>query len=160
MKTLSKMTKFEAIVLLVLGLIMGTVFTFGVQYWNAPITQDKAQRVTATFSSAIERSGRGYVKEIIVRFEDHKQLYIDGSCVDDALCYEISKITSGTVLKMMMHPNSNVILDMEIGKTKILNFHDSVQQLSSEGLGFMVLGVFCYSMAFMGAGHFILQKKR
>ena len=61
---------------------------------------------------------------------------------------------------MMVHPNSNVILDMEIGKTKILNFHDSVQQLSSEGLGFMVLGVFCYSMAFMGAGHFILQKKR
>ena len=51
MKRTKKATKGEAIFLLVAGLIIGTVFTFGVRYWNVPITEDEAQLVTATFSS-------------------------------------------------------------------------------------------------------------
>ena len=154
------MTRFEAIFLLIAGLIMGTVFTFGMKYWNAPITQDEAQQVTAIFSSVKEKLRRGHVQEIIVRFENHKQLYIDGRCIDSRLCDAISEIVPGTVIEMMVHPNSNIILEMKVGTTKILQFQDSVRRLSSEVSGFMYLGFFCYLMALMGAGCLILPKLR
>lgn len=160
MKKSKKMTKSEAIFMLIAGLIMGTVFTFGMKYWNAPITQNEAQRVTATFSSAKETMRRGHVQEIIVRFENHEQLYIDGVCVDNELCDSVSEIMPGTVIEMIVHPNSNTILEMEVGKTRLLEFHDSVQKLTSEASGFMYLGIFCYMMSLMGAGYFIFPKRR
>ena len=160
MKKSRKMTKAEAIFLLIAGLIMGTVFTFGMQYWNAPIKYDEAQEVNATFSSYEETKRSGHVQEIILRFDDHEQLCIDGVCINNDLRSLISKITPGTTLEMMIHPNSNTVLDLEIGTVKILEFHDSVQKLSSEASGFMYLGIFCYVMALMGTGYFVFPERR
>ena len=160
MKKSKKMTKSEAFFMLIAGLIMGTVFTFGMKYWNGPITQDEAQQVTATFSSAKETTRRGHVQEIIVCFDDHEQLYIDGVCIDSELRDSISEIMPGTVIAMIVHPNSNTILAMEVGTTRLLEFHDSVQKLTSEASGFMYLGIFCYIMALMGVGYFIFPKWR
>lgn len=160
MKKLKKMTKSEAIFLLIAGLIMGTVFTFGMKYRNGLIRQEESQQVNAIFSSYKENKRCGRVQEIILRFDDHEQLYIDGVCIDNELSDTISEIMPGTILEMMVHPNSNTILEMEIGTTKILEFNDSVQKLSSEASGFMCLGVFCYILALMGAGYFIFPKWR
>lgn len=160
MKKSKKMTKSEAIFLLIVGLIMGTVFTFGMKYWNDSIMQEEAQQVNAIFSSYKETKRRGRVQEIILRFDDHEQLYIDGVCIDNELCDTISEIMPGTILEMMVHPNSNTILEMETGTTKILEFNDSVQKLSSEASGFVYLGVLCYILALMGAGYFIYPKWR
>ena len=160
MKKSKKMTKGEAIFLLIAGLIMGTVFTFGMKYWNAPITQDEAQQVTATFSSYKETKRRGRVQEIILRFDDHEQLHIDGVSVNEELCDAISKIEIGTDIEMMVHPNSNTILEMEVGMVKLLEFQDSIEKLSSEASGFMYLGVFCYMLAGVGLFLLILPKKR
>lgn len=160
MKKSKKMTKSEAIFLLIAGLIMGTVFTFGTKYWNAPIMQEEAQQVKAIFSSYKETKRRGRVGDIILRFDDHEQLHIDRVCIDNELCDTISEIMPGTILEMMVHPNSNTILEMEIGTMKILEFDDSMQKLSSEASGFMCLGVFCYILALMGAGYFIFPKWR
>lgn len=48
--------------------------------WNARITQDEAQYVTATFSSYKEDLHRGHVQQIILPFEIHEQPFIDGVC--------------------------------------------------------------------------------
>ena len=40
----------EAIALVVLGLLLGTVFTFGEYYWNQPVTREEAVLVEAVFS--------------------------------------------------------------------------------------------------------------
>ena len=160
MKKAKKMTKPEAIFMLIVGLIMGTVFTFGMKYWNVPITQDEAQQVTAVFLSYKETKRRGHTREIILRFDDHEQLYIDGACINNDLCDLISEIMPGITLEMMVHPNSNTVLEMEIGKTRVLEFHDSMQKLSSEASGCRYLGFFCYIMALMGAGYFVFPKRR
>ena len=158
MKMLKKITKADALFLLIAGLIMGTVFTFGTQYWNESIKYDEAQQVNAIFSSYKENKRRSHVKQIILRFDDYEQLYIDGVCINNELCDLISEIPSGTTLEMMVHPNSNKILEMETGSTKILEFYDSMQKLSSEASGFMYLGIFCYILSLMGAGYFIFPK--
>ncbi len=160
MKKSKKMKTGDAIFLLIAGLIMGTVFTFGMKYWNAPIKPDEAKHVTATFSSYKESKRRGHVQEIILRFDDHEQLYIDGVSINNKLRDAISEIEVGTTIEMMVHPNSNTILEMGVGTTKLLEFHDSVQKLTAEVSGFMYLGFFCYLMALIGAGYFVLPKRR
>ena len=161
MKRTKKATKGEAVFLLVAGLIIGTVFTFGVKYWNAPITEDEAQLVTATFSSyKNSRNRRGNIREIIIRFTDHKQLYIDGSCIDDDLCDTINDIETGAVIELKVHPNSDTIVEMKVGKIQLLEFQDSIQKLSFEASGFTYLGIFCYIMALIGIIELFWQRKR
>ncbi len=114
MKKKNTMTKLEAWILLIGGLIMGTVFTFGMQYWNAPIAQEDAVHTIAVFSSYVERKDDGHVKEIIVRFEDHEQRYIDGVCINEKLRSDMRTIAPGTELSLMIHPNANTILDLRV----------------------------------------------
>lgn len=123
------MTRGEAWFLLITGLIMGTVFTFGMQYWNAPITQEEAIHTTAIYESYATQRERGRVKEIILRFEDHEQLYIDGVCISDELLDSIDNLAPSTELSMIVHPNSNTIMELHADNQMLLEFQNTSEKL-------------------------------
>ena len=125
MKDKKSMARAEAWFLLIAGLIMGTVFTFDMQYWNAPITQEEAVCITVVFESYTEQKGRGHVKEIILRFEDYEQLYVDGVCVTEELRNSIHGLAPGTPLTLMVHPNSKTIMDLKVGNLVLLDFQNA-----------------------------------
>lgn len=154
------MTKAEAWFLLIAGLIMGTIFTFGMQYWNAPITQEEAIHTTAVFSSCKVRRDRGHVKEIIVRFEDRDQLYIDGSCIDEKLQSRIQSISPGSEVALIVHPNSNTILEFRVGDWMLLEFQTTSEKLKGEATGSMALGLFCYALSACGLVGLVFGGKR
>lgn len=158
MKNKKSMAKGEAWFLLIAGLIMGTVFTFGMQYWNAPITHEEAIHTTAVFSSYKEQLKRGHVKEIIVLFEDHEQLYIDGVCINAELRDNIHNLTPGTELSLIVHPNSNTIMDLRIGEAVFLEFQDTSEKLTGEATGSMGLGLFCYVLSVCGLFSLLFRK--
>ncbi len=160
MKKSKSMTKAEAIFLLVAGLFMGTVFTFLVQYANAPVSREESRHITAVFSSYGTQRERGRVKEIIVRFADHDQLYIDGSCISDALLDSVEILSPGTELTMIVHPNSNTILDLRVGKLVLLEFEAASNKLAKEAKGFLGLGLFCYVLSACGLCRLVFGKRR
>ena len=129
MKYKISMTRGEAWFLLITGLIMGTVFTFGMQYWNAPITQEEAIHTTAIYESYATQRERGRVKEIILRFEDHEQLYIDGVCISDELLDSIDNLAPSTELSMIVHPNSNTIMELHADNQMLLEFQNTSEKL-------------------------------
>lgn len=129
MKNKKSMTRGEAWFLLITGLIMGTVFTFGMQYWNAPITQEEAIHTTAIYESYATQRERGRVKEIILRFEDHEQLYIDGVCISDELLDSIDNLAPSTELSMIVHPNSNTIMELHADNQMLLEFQNTSEKL-------------------------------
>lgn len=155
---MNKSRREHAVFLLIAGLLLGTVFTVGIRYWNAPVRRTDTERVTAVFSSYKEIYKRGNIQKIVVYFEDHEQLSIDGICVRHEQEKAISQIPPGTVVKMMVHPNSDVILEMEYGTNMLLDFDESIQRLSYEITAFTCLGVFCYIMAAVGGGDLVFQK--
>ena len=69
MKHLKNITKNQAIFFAIAGLILGTVLTFGVKYWNVPIKEEDAWHITATFSSYKETKRKGHIQEIIIQFK-------------------------------------------------------------------------------------------
>ena len=160
MKSKKTMTTMEAWFLLIAGLFMGTVFTFGMQYWNAPVTQEDAIHATVVYSSYTESRRDGHVKEIIVRFEDHDQLYIDGSCINEQVWNGLDTIAPGMKVDLLIHPNSNTILDFRMGNSVVLEFENTSEKLASEATGFGGLGLFLYILAAYGLFNLVFQKRR
>lgn len=160
MNNKKSMTKGEAWFLLIVGLIMGTIFTFGMQYWNAPVTQEEAIRTTAVYESYATQKEQGRIKEIIVRFENHEQLYIDSVSINDELLNSFENLTPGTALTMIVHPNSNTIMELQANNQMLLEFQKTSEKLESEATGFLGLGLFCYVLSAAGLINLLLRKKR
>lgn len=151
---LSKKT--QAWIGIILGIILGTVFTFGEYYWKAPIEKSEAVRTEAVFYSYREIKKGG---EIIVRFKDHEQLSIARECNNSDVKDKLSAVRSGEKLTVRYHPKSKLILELENGGTEILQFDDSMKRINRGTQSFAVLGVFMYFVAIYGTVVLIREKK-
>ena len=135
--------------LLVVGVVLGTVFTFGMRYWNSSVTKDKAIFTEAEFSSYEIIYGRRHstVKEVKLIFNDREPLFIDGACCNQEVLDKLDTVISGTELQMYLHPNGGELLDIRNNGISILRFDDAVDAVSSEASAFFILGVFMYLIA-------------
>ena len=141
-----------------IGIVFGTVFTFGMRYWEGHVTKNDVVRVEAAFSSYKATYRRLHLREMIVYFENHEQLYIDGSCLTDSLVDRVKAIEPGTVLQLYVHPHSHTILEMLDNGEVIMRFDESTAKLSSEVSAFTVLGILMYLSAAFGV--LTLSRKR
>lgn len=157
-KRKNTMSKFEAAILAVLGLLLGTVFTFGMRYWQSPVMKTEAIYDEAVFSSFEEVSRRSHVKEILLRFEDREQVSVDGACLTDEVIAQIEALTPGSTVTLYIHPNSDTVLELICHGEVILPFDETVKKVATEANAFAVLGVFMYLCA--AAGILRLLKKQ
>ena len=161
MKSKKRMSKTAAIFLLIAGFLLGNVFVFGVSYWSAPIEQKDALQIEANFMSYEERFGkRHHSKGIDVFFSDYEQLSIDGSCVDNSIREDLESLPENTKVQLIVHPNSNTIMDMRIENRVILSFHEVQRKLSLEKDSFLSLGLLCYLGAGCGLISLLNRKRR
>lgn len=152
------MPKAFAIFLIIVGIFMGTVFIVGMHYWEAPLSKADTLSVNATFLSYKNIYKRGRINEIIVRFEDHEQLTIDGSCLNDKVINKVEALKPGTSLHLYVHPNSSIILEMVDSDEVIIAFDETIVKLSEEVSSFTVLGIFMYLCAAFGIIKLIRKK--
>lgn len=153
-----KLSKGEELFLVIVSLVMGTVFTFGMQFWNAPITQEEGIHTTAVFSSYTERVNKGNISEIIIHFDNQEQRYIDGSCINNELRENIHTLVPGTQVSMIVHPNADTIMELKAGNTVLLEFQNTAEALANEAAGFMALGILCYILAACGLLSLLFRK--
>ena len=163
MRFLSKITddlppKSFSIFLLIFGMVIGTVFTFGNLYWNNTVSREDALHVTAHFASYKVHTRRGNSQDVIIRFSDHKQLDIDTYCTTDEVIDMIDSLESGTELEMYVHSNSDTILEMRTGDKYILRFNDSMGRLKGGKIGYLFIGGFSYLVFLYGLFSLIYPK--
>lgn len=142
--------KSEVIFVIVVGLILGTVFTFGSFYWYSPVTKSEARNIRATFSSYKMSGQKDNVQQIIIRFKDHEQLDIDVYCLDDEIIDKVKEIKPGSILNLYAHPNSKCILEMVYNGEVIIDFDKAVDQLSTRITHFVPCGILMYLFAAYG----------
>lgn len=147
-----------AIFLIIVGILMGTVFAFGIQYWKGRVTKENAISVEATFLSYKETYGKYTLNGIVLYFEDYKQLDVDGSCLSDSVADRVRLIKPGAVLALYIHPHSSTILEMVDNGDVIIEFDETMDRLSTQTSGFMVLGFLMYLCATFGATKLIRKK--
>lgn len=160
-KRKKRISKGEALLLVIIGLFLGTVFTFGNQYWNADVKQSDAIKKEAIFDSYKETFGKRHsTKGIYVYFFDCDQLYIDATCVNEKVRADLNNIESGTGVTLVIHPNSDTILDMRIGEYVILEFDNTMDKIKKEMNAFFVMGLMLYAMGVYGLINLISRCKR
>lgn len=149
-----------AVMLLVVGLILGSIFVFGSQYWGEPIQREDAIEISATYETYEINPGKirkHHIKQIEISFDDHSSVYIDGSCVSEDVKDGIKALPEGAKLDMLVHPNSDTVWELKYGDKTILSFEESQKDIKNENIGFVVLGVFMYFCAAIGLGSLLMR---
>lgn len=144
-----RMPKSVAWFLIVIGVLLGTVFTFGMRYWESSVTKDEAVYVEAEFASykIIYGRHRSTVSEVKLNFNDREPLFIDGACCNQEVFDKLDTAESGAVFKMYLHPNSNTLLEIKNNDNVILQFDNAVDALTSEISAFLIIGILLYLIA-------------
>lgn len=155
----------ECILIIIVGTILGSVFTFGMHYWNAAVDPEAAIPVRAAYTGydvdhSISTTGasRRSIAQVFLHFADHDRLTIDGSCVNQALLDRLDSLSEGTVLDMLLHPAGSSVLFIEAQGKTILAFEDSLRSLSFEKWGFFALGLIAYVWVGIAAYYLITRK--
>lgn len=111
------------------------------------------------FNSYKTNSRRGRINGETVFFDDYGQMYVERECMNEQVINILENIATGSKLSLMIHPNSDAILDMRVNDIVALEFNDSREKLTDDKNGFLLLGIFCYSSAIYGVIVFIQKKK-
>ena len=69
-------------------------------------------------------------------------------------------LPSGTEVKLIIHPNSDTVLDMRTDDSVLIEFDESIDILSLENKGFMILGIIMYLGSVFGLIYFIYLNYR
>ena len=146
--------------LLVVGLILGSIFVFGSQYWGEPIQREDATEVSAIYEAYEINPGKirkHHIKQIEILLADHSSVYIDGACVSEDVKDEIKALTEGAKLDMLVHPNSDTVWELKHGDKTILSFEESQKDIKNENVGFIILGIFMYFCAAIGLSSLLMR---
>ena len=154
--------KVLAVIMLIIGLFLGSIFTFGQNYWQGKIEESDATQIEATYNSYEIDYWRARIKQIFIYSSDYARLTIDGMCINDELVESLSKLQPQTKIYLTVHPNSGTILDMKTDNGSILNFDEVQRELQVENIGFFIMGIFSYLCAIAAAVFLIknLHKNR
>ncbi|MBP3377611.1 MAG: hypothetical protein J6L96_02580 [Clostridia bacterium] len=145
-----------AILILIIGLFLGSIFTFGQNYWQSKIELSEAIQIEAMYESYdIDHLGERN-KQIFIYSSDYARLTIDGMCINDELVESLSKLQPQTKIYLTVHPNSDTILDMKTDDSSILNFDEVQRELQVENIGFFILGILLYMCAIFSAVYLLI----
>nr|MBR4280195.1 hypothetical protein [Clostridia bacterium] len=153
------------ILIIIVGVLLGSVFTFGMHHWNASVHPEDAIAVRAAYTGydvdySSGRTGaiRRNIAQVFLHFADHDRLTIDGSCVNTALLDALAALPDGTMLDMLVHPSGSSVLSIETQGETLLAFEQSQRSLNFEKWGFFALGMIAY--AWVGiAAYYLLARK-
>ena len=155
-----------AIFLLIVGLFLGSVFTFGMQYWNSKVTREECTLLETKFISykEIRKPKRPMeIKEIAIDCVNDERYFIDGVSINTDLRNALSELSEQQKISLLIHPNSNTIVEFATENGNILAFNETIRKLGGEATGFLFLGLFMYFCSLVGlyyiAFHIIEKRK-
>ena len=142
-----------AIFLLIAGLFLGSVFTFGMQYWDSEVTREDCTLIDTQFVSykEIRQPKRPMeIKEIAVDCVNNERYFIDGVSINSDLRNALSELSKHQKICILIHPNSNTIVEFSTENGTILTFNETIHKLGGEATGFLFLGLFMYFCSLVG----------
>ena len=153
-----------AVAMLLVGILIGSIFIFGMQYWNAKTTREDCTVIKTQFLSYDEiHHGKPYIEEIAVDCADGNRYFIDGVSIDDELRNQLFLLSKNESITLLIHPNSNTIVEFSSSHSSLLTFDETINNLNGEATGFLFLGLFMYFCALVGlyyvVFHFVRKRK-
>lgn len=159
-RTHSAVSQERAIFLLVAGLFLGAIFTFGMRYWHAPVSREDCTQVNTEFVSFRERTRRGSIQLIYIDCANGQRYELDGVCISQPVLEGVENLQPQEPITLLIHPNSDTILELSCESGTLMAFDDAAQRVAGDTLLFMVLGILMYAAALGGMYQLIRQRSR
>lgn len=144
------------------SLIVGSVFVFGMRYWNAQVERDDCEVVTVQLESIekVRGSSSSDLSSVNLKCTNGSSYYIKGVCVSRSLLSALESLPEGTQLTLTLHPNSEgKVLELSVDGILLLGFDTAVSMLGKNSTAFSYIGLFmylCSAVLFVD----IVQRKR
>ncbi len=152
--------KNSLIIILVFGLLLGTVFVFGVSYWYATVSKEECIVINATYKSFDDYHIR-MTHEIQLSFFDYEQQTInDDSFNTDEIISFLEQTPSNSKAVMLLHPNSEFILGLTINDNVMFTFETTMKQLETERIFFVIFGCLLYLGSIASGIKLITMRKK
>ena len=90
------------------------------------------------------------IKEIAIDCSNGERYFIDGVSINDELRNQLSLLSAQENITLLIHPNSNTIVEFSSDNAVLLDFNDTIDKLDGEATGFIFLGLFMYFCALVG----------
>lgn len=150
-----KETLSDGIKLIVVGLLLGTVFTFGVQFWSATVTRADCTVVETCFVGYDYRRGHHgrmmhFGERLSVACGNGEQYRFDSASIYYSLMDELDAIVPGEEITLLLHPNSDVILELATEDKVILSFDEAMEDVAGERTFFFYMGILMYGSSLYG----------
>ena len=165
-ESLADIPLWMCIVFIVLGGVLGGIFTYNCLYLNQIIDREEAIVATGRFDSYEFSYGKGgAVSEVRIDFIDRGELYID-TAYHVEMDEKLEALEKGEQLNMLLHPNSEAIWELTTEKSVILSFDDAKSRTQFENGFFMFflvgLCLICISMGVIAlfVKYFDYKKKK
>jgi len=153
-----------AIFLLIAGIFLGTIFTFGMQYWNEEVPLEACEVIERQIIDCDlirARKSRTRIKQIAIDCANGERYFIDGVSSNKELQNRIAALTEQDDITLILHPNNaTTVIGMMTENDTLLDFDETIEKLGNEATGFMFLGIFMYLCSIIGLYHIIRRKKR
>lgn len=141
-------------------IIIGIMMIFVSLYTHHSVEFYEAKHIKAKYLSFEKRwqwsRGGLTARYILMYFDDLPFQEIESTLLDEHLEDVIRKLEPGTEVTMIIHPNTNAILDLKVKGKTILNFYDSQKQREKDMIGSTLLGILTCGL---GIVLFRLKKK-
>ena len=134
------------ILLIGLAFFMGTVF-LSLPFRNHRIEESEAVSVTAEYCGYYIDTNPKHtsIQEIDLEFNDHDDLTVDGCCVKMDWVNKLDALPKGTSMRLLVHPRSGNVLQLEANGEIILPFQDAQRSIRRESLAFAATGLVVYA---------------
>ncbi len=159
-RTHSEISQDRAIFLLLAGLFLGTIFTFGMRYWHAPVSREDCTQVNTEFVSYRERTRRGSIQLIYIDCANGQRYELDGACISQPVLDGVENLQPQETITLLIHPNSDTIMEFSSESGTLMEFDDVAQRVAGDTLLFTVLGILMYAAALGGLYNLIRQWRR
>ncbi len=140
----------QSLVLLVVGLLLGTVFTFGVQCWNETVTKEECAYIETQFLDYKEIKQRSRINQIAIDCADGERYFIDQVSINTRLREDLAELEKNDNITMLIHPNGGNIVELTHYGAELLNFEETMETLGKDAKTFSYLGLFMYLASFLG----------
>ena len=148
----------QSVLLLVIGVFLGCIFTFGMQHWNQEVTRDNCTIVETQFIDyRITKSHRSANREVVLTCSDSDRYFIDGVLINIELKNNLSQLKTNDEITLLIHPNSNSVVEFSAGDVTLIKFDEAIGKLGREATEFLYLGMFMYLCALLGLVNVILN---
>ena len=159
-RTHNEISQERAIFLLLAGMFLGAIFTFGTRYWHALVSREDCTQVNTEFVSYRERTRRGSIQLIYIDCANGQRYELDGACISQPVLEGVENLQPQEPITLLIHPNSDTILELSCESGTLMAFDDAAQRVAGDTLLFMVLGILMYAAALGGLYQLIRQWKR